>query len=163
MDTRGSMDGQCMASPPRRGFFGKALSLLLISACESRPVVVYLDVSLFNYTDRRVYEVRINGTNLMSAAPHGFYGENSVLMMQPFSLGPQRVSWRLDGPKGTPRNGELVIARNVPLLSALPEKAKWLGLHIYPDDTVEIKVSEGQSRDLQTERGRRIIEDQEAK
>lgn len=156
------MDGQSVASPPRRGFLGKALSPLLISACGARPRVVYLDVSLFNYTDRRVYEVKLNGTNLMSAAPNGFYGENSVLMMQPISLGPQRVSWRLDGPKGTPRNGELVIARNVPLLSTLPERAKWLGLHIYPDDAVEIKVSEEPSKDLQTERGRRIIEIHEA-
>jgi hypothetical protein len=40
---------------------------------------------------------------------------------------------------------------------------KWLGLHIYPDDTVELKLSTGGADELQTERGKSIIEAREAK
>jgi hypothetical protein len=80
------------------------------------------------------------------------------MVMQPLALGVQHVTWRLDGPEGTPRNGETVAAKNSPVLKDVPTGVKWLALHIYPDDTVEIKLSEGTREELQTERGKNMIE-----
>lgn len=125
-------------------------------------MVIYLDVSVFNYLDRPIFDLNMNGTDLLGAAARGFYGASGVLMMQRIVLGPQNVSWRLAGPEGAARNGERVVARNQPLLNAVPERMKWLGLHIYPDETVEIKLSGGAAEDIETKRGRHIIEEHEA-
>ncbi|CAH0285073.1 hypothetical protein SRABI118_03901 [Massilia sp. Bi118] len=94
----------------------------------------------------------------MGASAHGFYGANGVIAMQPVTLGPQVVNWRLDGPEGMAGNGENVIAKNHPILDNVPPGMKWLGLHIYPDETVEIRLSKGNPDDLQTEKGLALIE-----
>ncbi|HEX9171550.1 MAG TPA: hypothetical protein VF861_02725 [Telluria sp.] len=116
----------------------------------------FLDISLFSYLDRPIFDVTMNGTDFMSAAEHSFYGSNAVMVMQPIILGPQVVTWKLDGPAGMPRNGELVTARNRPVLHRVPDGVTWLALHIYDDDTVEIKLSKGARSELQTERGKKI-------
>lgn len=118
----------------------------------------FLNISLFSYLDRPIYDVKMNGTNFGAALEHSFYGSNAVMVMQPISLGPQTVSWRLAGPKGAPGNGELVTAKNILIFDSPPKDVKWLALHIYDDDTVEIKLSRGTADELQTERGRKIIE-----
>jgi hypothetical protein len=124
---------------------------------------VLLNISLFSYLDRPIFDVMMNGTDFMSASDHAFYGSNSVMLLQPLTLGPQIVTWILDGPDGTPRNGELVTAKNKPVLSEVPEDVKWLALHIYDDNTVEIKLSKGSPDELKTERGQKIIEAWESK
>jgi hypothetical protein len=124
---------------------------------------VYLDLSLFSYLDRPIYDITMNQTNLMSALDHSFYGSNGVMLMQPIELGAQLVSWKLGGPEGMPGNGELVVAKNKPMLMNVGRDVKWLALHIYPDNTVEIKLSEGTAEELQTERGKKIIEAWELK
>jgi hypothetical protein len=85
------------------------------------------------------------------------------MAMQPIVLGIQMVSWRLDGPKGMARNGETVTARNRPVLENVPKDVKWLGLHIYPDDTVELKLSKGSPDELKTEKGKSLIDAWEAR
>jgi hypothetical protein len=142
----------------RRHFIGIGASLLILSSCRGGPANTYLDISLYNYLDRAIFDVDMNGAGFMGAPGHGFYGSNAVMLMQPITLGPQIVTWRLGGPEGTPRNGERVVARNNPMLRVVPKDAKWLALHIYDDDTVEIKLSTGTPDELETERGRRIIE-----
>ena len=57
-------------------------------------------------------------------------------------LGPQVISWRLDGPEGTPGNGDTVKAKNQPMLIRPDPKMKYLGVYIYPDNTVEIQPSQ---------------------
>lgn len=118
---------------------------------------ILLNISLFSYLDRPIFDVTMNGTDFMGSPAHGFYGANSVMVMQSIELGSQFVSWRLDGPKGMPGNGDTVSALNCPILDAVPRDVKWLGLHIYPDNTVEIKLSRGTSTELQTQRGIDII------
>lgn len=118
---------------------------------------IFLNISLFSYLDRPIFDVKMNGTNFMAASEHAFYGSNSVMVMQPLTLGSQIVSWRLDGPEGAPGNGELITAKNRPVLSEVPKDTKWLALHVYEDATVEIKLSKGTPDELQTERGRKII------
>ncbi len=116
-----------------------------------------INVSLFNYLDRPIFDVMMNGEHFMSAAAHGFYGENAVLAMQEITLGRQVVSWKLDGPEQMSGNGHLITAKNVPVITEIAERMKWLGLHIYPDYTIEIKLSSGATDELQTERGMMII------
>jgi hypothetical protein len=124
---------------------------------------IYLNISLFSYLDRPIFDVLMNGADFMGSSAHGFYGANGVIAMQPVSLGEQIVSWRLDGPQGAAGNGETVTAKNRPVLDSVPIGTKWLGLHIYPDYTVEIRLSKGSPSELQTERGARIIRAWEAR
>jgi hypothetical protein len=123
---------------------------------------VYLNISLFSYLDRPIFDVTMNGTDFGAAPAHGFYGTNDIMIMQSIRLGRQVVTWRLDGAAGTPGNGETVKAKNQPIFAEVPRGIKWLGLHIYPDETVELKFSSGTGDELQSERGRKIIEAWEA-
>jgi hypothetical protein len=123
----------------------------------------FLNISLFNYLDRPIYDVDMNGTNFMSAVDHDFHGSDSVMVMQPITFGLQTVTWKLAGPEGMPRNDGLVTAKNKPILNEMPTGTKWLALHIYDDDTVEIKLSKGTPVELETERGRKLIEAWESK
>jgi hypothetical protein len=60
----------------------------------------------------------------------------------PVPLGPQVVTWRLDGADklGKPfaDNGTTVTAVNQPVLLRPDAKLGYLGVHIYPDNTVEL-------------------------
>ena len=144
----------------RRMLVGSALmSFLMIPACGAKPVRVFLDISLFSYLDRPIFDVDMNGTDFMSALAYSFYGANSVMVDQPITLGPQIVSWRLAGPEGMPRNGDTVHAKNIPILNEIPRDVRWLGLHIYDDDTVEIALSKRSKFELETERGKKIVEE----
>ncbi|MFC3459316.1 hypothetical protein [Massilia haematophila] len=124
---------------------------------------ISLNVSLFSYLDRPIYDVDMNGTDFMAAMEYSFYGSNAVMMMQSITLGPQLVTWRMGGPEGAAGNGEIVRARNIPTLDEISKDIKWLALHIYDDNTVEIKLSKGSKDELQTIRGRQIIEEWERK
>jgi hypothetical protein len=126
-------------------------------------MLAHLNISLFNYLDRPIFDVFMNEAYFMGGSANGFYGANGLMASQTIRLGVQMVTWRLDGPEGMPRNGETVVARNRPVLDNVPKDVKWLGLHIYPDDTVELKLSKGTPGELQTERGRGIIDAWEAR
>lgn len=138
-------------------------SPLIAMACEARSMKVSLNISLFSYLDRPIYDVDMNGTDFMAAMERSFYGANAVMVMQPITLGPQRVTWRLGGPEGAAGNGDIVNAKNIPTLEVIPKNIMWLALHIYDDNTVEIKLSKGSRGELQTVRGKRIIEQWERK
>ena len=122
-----------------------------------------LDVSFFSYLDRPIFEITLNGLELGAAPAHGFYGANGMRVDERIQLGPQIVSWRLGGPRGMARNGETVRAKNAPLLDKVPPNTKWLALHIYDDDTVEIALSKRDTDELETERGKKIIAEWEKK
>lgn len=121
---------------------------------EKNKEVVYLDVAVFSYIERPIFDVYLNGK---------FVGDGGGGLMTGVSvtLGPQALTWRLDGPKGTPRNGDTVKAVNQPMLSQ-PEKGnRYLGVHIYPDDTVELR-SENYWPE-RTEKGKAIDRQRESK
>lgn len=124
---------------------------------------VYLNISMISYLDRPIFDVFMNGTDFGEAPPQGFYGSNAIMLSQPITLGPQKVTWRLGGPEGMPRNGETVTAKNVPELKEIPPSVKWLALHIYDDDTVELAFSKGSPDELETARGKKIVEAWEKK
>ena len=119
---------------------------------------VYLNISIFSYLDRPIFDVFMNKTNFIGAEARAFYGSNGVMLGQKITLGAQKVTWRLGGPEGMARNGETVIAKNVPVLKEIPNDIKWLALHIFDDDTVEITLSKGTPDELESPRGKAIIE-----
>jgi hypothetical protein len=100
-------------------------------------MTVTLDVVTFNYLSRPIFDVYIGGEVGDSSMPYPETGGGTIVGVQ-LRLGAQKVSWRLDGKRGTPRNGETVVAKNVPLLQDVPSDAVFLGVHVYPDETVEL-------------------------
>jgi hypothetical protein len=100
--------------------------------------VVYFDVGLKSYLERPIFDVYVSGQDigLAGGQPHG--GPGGLMTGVRFRLGPQIVTWRLDGPKGMPGNGDTVTAVNQPVLTADHAKHQYLGVHIYPDNTVEL-------------------------
>jgi hypothetical protein len=143
--------------PSRRTVCTAALGLLLLSACEAKPMRVYLNISMISYLDRPIFDVFMNGTDFGEAPPQGFYGSNAIMLSQPITLGPQKVTWRFAD------TGETVVAKNTPQLKEIPPSVKWLALHIYDDDTVELAFSKGSPDELETARGKKIVEAWEKK
>ena len=72
----------------------------------------------------------------------------------PIPLGTQAVTWRLGGPEGRPGNGDKVKATNQPVLQRPDAKLRCLGVHIYPDNSVEL--APGESWPEMTPRGEEI-------
>lgn len=104
-------------------------------------MTVNLDVVLFSYLDRPIFDVYLNRTDIGVAGPWPYSGRGTMTGVQ-IALGPQKISWRLGGPEGMARNGETVAAKNHPELKDVPPNSVFLGVHIYADNTVELIPSE---------------------
>jgi hypothetical protein len=86
--------------------------------------VVYLDVAGHDYLERPIFDIRLNGIEI---------GSGGALMTGvPIKLGPQVLSWR------DAETGVTTKARNRPELKSVDSQFRYLGVHIYPDNTVEI-------------------------
>lgn len=142
---------------PRRTICIGALGLIFLSACEAKPMNAYLNISIFSYLDKPIFDVYVNKTDFGEAPAQGFYGSNAVMLNQPITLGPQKVTWRFAD------TGKTVTAKNTPELKEIPSGVKWIALHIYADDTVELAFSKGTPDELSTVRGQKIIEAWEKK
>jgi len=109
----------------------------------SKQVVV--NVVVFNYLNRPIFDVYLDGKMIGGSASlsNSPYGQFSTVAGVAIPLGPQTLTWRLDGPKGTPRNGETDKAKNSIVLTSeqIPPDASSLGVHIYPDNTAELIFS----------------------
>lgn len=136
----------------RRQLCLAGLGLFLLSACEEKPMDVYLNISIFSYLDRPIFDVFMNKTNFIGAEARAFYGSNGVMLGQKITLGEQKVTWRYAD------TGETKFAKNTPILKEIPNDIKWLALHIFDDDTVEITLSKGTPDELESPRGKAIIE-----
>lgn len=119
---------------------GTALLLFLPFASMAAPKSVTLDVVTFNYWSRPILDVFIDGRAGDSSTPYPDTGGKTITGVK-LRLGPKRVTWKLDGPRGTPRNGETVAAHNLVELRNVPKDAVFLAIHIYPDETVELITS----------------------
>lgn len=100
--------------------------------------IAYFDVNLKSYLERPVFDVFLNGRDIGVAdgPPHG--GKRGLITGVPVPLGPQLSSWRLHGPEGMPGNGGAVKAVNQSVLIRPDPKLSYLGVDIYPDNTVEL-------------------------
>lgn len=125
----------------RRSLCCAGLSLFFISACEAKPMTVTLDVVLFSYLDRPIFDVFINGKAGDSSGVYPETGGSTISGVM-IPLGPQRITWTLDGPEGMADNGKIVIAKNTPILNEIPKNSRYLAIYIYPDNTVELLTSQ---------------------
>lgn len=125
----------CSQPPDLKNSQGKKMT-------EAKKEIVYFDVSMLSYYERPIFDVKLNGVDIGAAGepPHGDHG--GIIIGVTVPLGPQVITWRLDGvdKNGKPfkNNGDIVKALNQPILSSPDPKAHYLGVHIYPDNTVEI-------------------------
>lgn len=94
---------------------------------------------VFSYLDRPIFDIFVNGRGGDSSGPYPQTGGSTISGVK-FTVGPQTVSWVLDGPEGTPHNGETVLTKNRPVLEPMAD-ARYLAVHIYRDNTVELVTS----------------------
>jgi hypothetical protein len=115
-----------------------------------------IDVVLYSFLDRPILDIYLNGEDLGVASK---YGSTSVVTGVTVPMGEQKLTWRLDGPPGTARNGDTVKMKNKVILqaSAIPANATYMGVYIYPDDTVEFTFTEYMPRN--SVRGEAIFEE----
>ena len=113
-----------------------------------------LNVVMYSYVDRVITDIIFNGTDLGVANKYGGTGTITGVRIP---LGTQTLAWNLDGPEGTPRNGEHVKVKNTILISPdqIPIGTRYLGLHLYPDDTAEVTFAEFIPE--RTARGKKIL------
>jgi hypothetical protein len=103
---------------------------------------VVLSVVLFNYRNRSIFDVLLNGDDIGVAGPWG--GGGGAMTGVTVPLGRQTLSWRLGGPEGMPGNGDTVTVANVLTLTAdqVSSDDCYLGVHIYFDNTAELTLSQ---------------------
>ena len=102
---------------------------------------IVLALVMYSYLDRPIYDIIFNGTGLGVADS---YGGTGIITAVRIPFGSQKLRWNLDGPEGTARNGELVEVKNKIVVSPeqIPPGTRYIGLHLYPDDTAEVTFSE---------------------
>ncbi|MBE3024332.1 hypothetical protein [Janthinobacterium sp. GW458P] len=126
------------------GFLGLLL-LIPLSACGQgggkMKKEIILDVVMYSNVDRVITNIIFNDTDLGVMNKYGSTGTVAGVVI-PFGV--QKLEWTLGGPKGTPRNGELMKVKNelVIFQEKIPPRTRYLGLHLYPDDTAEITFHE---------------------
>lgn len=149
----------------RRKILGNLVSLSLLyplTACGKGNLFmkkeVVLDIVLYSYLDRPIFDIYLNRIDLGVA---NSYGGTGIVVGVTIPFGPQTLTWRLGGPRGMALNGETVTVKNSLILN--PEQilsnTDSLGIHIYPDNTAEFTFS--QYMPERTNRGNKIIEDVE--
>ncbi|MBT2790353.1 hypothetical protein [Paraburkholderia strydomiana] len=96
---------------------------------------VVLDVVLFNYLDRPIFDVLLNRGDIGVAGAYG--GGRGVMTGVTVPVGHQTLTWRDAG------SGDTVTAKNFLNFTPdqIPPDARYLGVHIYPDDTAELMTS----------------------
>lgn len=130
--------------------------MAMLGACAKRSPshAVVLDMVLFNYLPRPIFDVFLNGKASHSSFAFPETGGGTIVGVEvPF--GPQKLTWRLDGPEGMAGNGDVVTARNQAdlRLEVVAANAQFIAVHIYPDDSAELITTQHYPRE--TERGRR--------
>ena len=135
------------------------LSLLVpLAACgqgERRPRKdTVLNVEMYSYLNRPIFDIVFNGTGLGVMNSYGGTGTVTGVRI-PFGI--QTLKWTLDGPKGTVRNGDVVEVKNKLVITPeqIAPRTRYLGLHLYPDDTAEVTFAE--SIPERTARGEKIL------
>jgi hypothetical protein len=155
-------DKSAMDMPPskRRMLFNLIGVAMLqpLAACgkgmKMMPKEYGFDVLVRNFIDRTLLDVRVNGKDVGIAWAMGMSG---VVGGVPIAMGPQTVTWRFDAEEGTPNKAGTGSMKNVLIVkeSDIPKDAVYLGVYIYPDNTVEYQFSEHLPRN--TERGTKIL------
>ena len=126
-------------------FFGGLGFIQTLAGCEKGGFFVRKEITLtvvmYSFLDRPIFDILLNGRDLGVASA---YGTTSMVTGVTVPMGEQNFSWRLDGPKGQPRNGETVTLKNKVIIkpSDIPSNTAYMGLYLYPDDTAEFIFTE---------------------
>ncbi|MGZ8884796.1 MAG: hypothetical protein ACXW0U_07800 [Halobacteriota archaeon] len=104
-------------------------------------MTVTYDVVIFSYFDRPIYNVSIGKTEIGAAGEYPFNGRATMTGIK-LAIGPQLVSWELDGAADDPRTGEKGTAKNCPVVKPNSSQVRYMAVHIYPDETVELILSQ---------------------
>jgi hypothetical protein len=141
------------------------LSLLQpLAACGKSGIImkkeITITVVLYSFLDRPIFDIHLNGSDIGVSGP---YGTTSMVTGVEVPMGEQKLTWRLGGPKGRPRNGETVALKNKVVISPsdIPSGAHYMGVCLYPDDTAEFSFSEFMPE--YSVRGEAIMKDLEKK
>ncbi|WP_321906132.1 DUF3304 domain-containing protein [Paraburkholderia tropica] len=122
-----------------RYLFVGLLSALSLTACSERPM--NLDVAIYNYWPRAIYDVAVNGQYaggaFMAYHPGGAGGK--IVCCLKVAPGPISIDYSLGGAEGAPRLGERIHATAV--LKVLPGDSKVLTVHLYPNETALTEAS----------------------
>jgi len=129
-----------VVSNRRRVFCKAGMFFFLLPACEAKSMTIHAEAVLFSYLDRPIFDVIVGTTDLGVSGVYPNTGGGTMSGAR-FSSGYQTVRWTLDGPPGTPRNGEIIHAKNNPELASPVHGEEYLSVHIYPDNTVEFIYS----------------------
>lgn len=102
---------------------------------------IALDVVLYSFFNRPIFDIHLNGTNIGVA---GAYGGTSIVTEVSIPYGKQYLSWRLDGPEGMAGNGDSVAMKNIILIQPdqIPKNTLYMGVYLYPDNTAEVRFSQ---------------------
>lgn len=124
---------------------GVALLYPIVASCKGKLFMsneIVLSVVLYSYVDRPIFEVLLNGSDIGGARAYG--GGIGIMTGETIPFGSQTLTWRLDGPKGTPRNGDTVKVKNTLVISKeqVAPNTRYIGVHIYPDETAELTFSQ---------------------
>jgi len=140
-----SMDDSGVVTPRRRTMLGVlALGVgALLAACgqrgKTRKEDAVLSVEAFSFVDRVLTTIMFNGQDL---GVMNKFGRTGLITGVRIPYGVQSLSFELDGPEGTPRNGETVTVKNTLVVQNIPAGTQYVGLNIYPDFTAEITFSD---------------------
>ncbi len=107
-------------------------------ASATAPKTLSFDVVMLSYYERPIFDVQLNGIEIGAGANPPQRGNGGLMTGVPIQLGAQKITWRLDGPKGMPGNGDTVTAANIPDFKDPGPDYSYLGVHVYPDNTVEL-------------------------
>ncbi|WP_179401883.1 hypothetical protein [Burkholderia guangdongensis] len=115
------------------------ISVLPLTACSER--VMNLDVAIYNYWPRAIYDVAVNGQYAGGAymAYHPGGAGGSTVCCVKVKPGTVTIEYSLGGSEGAPRLGERIHATAV--LSELPGDSKILTVHVYPDESAVAEAS----------------------
>ena len=110
---------------------------------------IVLDVVLYSYLNRPIFDIHLNGIDLGVA---NSYGGTGIISGVSIPLGAQTLTWRDAG------SGETFAVKNSLNLSPnqISPSVHYLDIHIYPDRTAEFTLSEHMPET--TSRGHHIIE-----
>jgi hypothetical protein len=147
----------------KRRLIVKMLGLTLLPplmACQKsgKPLntEIDIDVVVYSFLDRPILDIYLNQEDLGVASK---YGSTSIVTGVTVPMGEQKLSWRLDGPRGALRNGETVSMKNKVVLvrHEIPDHSNYMGIYIYPDETVEFVYNRNMPGN--TKRGQAIFDE----
>ncbi len=122
-----------------RTLVGVSVGFVALSAGAEETMHRPIDVVLFNYHDQQIFDVTVGDVRVGSAGRFPYSGRRTKVGAR-FNDGAQKVTWRL--PATNESEAKNVTARNTPALVGRSRESRFVAVHVYPDDTVEVKFSE---------------------